>query len=213
MSVRRSVLTEHAVCDVSDRIQFFVGSELLPAAARRAAGLSQGLLAERAGTSRPTLSAYERGRKSPSLSTAERILSEAGFELALRKRVEFVERPGERGRTVFVPTALPRLSVEKAMASVVLPLHLNWSVPGRRFDLRDRRQRARVYEMVLREGTSDDVLAYVGGALLWTCGTSSCCQLSCDRPGRQWWVLLGGVAGHPIPAGTRRRVLLCHVKA
>lgn len=63
-------------------------------------------------------------------ATAERILSEAGFELALRKRVEFVERPGERGRTVFVPTALPRLIVEKAMASVVLPLHLNWSVPG-----------------------------------------------------------------------------------
>lgn len=52
------------------------------------------------------------------------------------------------------------------MASVVLPLHLNWSVTGRRFDLRERRQRARVYEMVLREGTSDDVLAYVDGALL-----------------------------------------------
>ena len=46
------------------------------------------------------------------------------------------------------------------------PLHLNWSVTGRRFDLRERRQRARVYETVLREGTSDDVLAYVDGALL-----------------------------------------------
>jgi len=47
-----------------------------------------------------------------------------------------------------------------------LPVHLNWSDPGRRFDLRDRSQRARVYEIVLREGTPDDVLAYLDGALL-----------------------------------------------
>ena len=65
-----------------------------------------------------------------------------------------------------MPTSLPRLSVEEALASVVLPLRLNWSAPGRRFDLCDRRERARVYELVLREGTPDDVLAYVDGALL-----------------------------------------------
>lgn len=134
--------------------------------ARRASGLSQDELARRAGTSRPTLSAYERGRKSPSLSTTVRILGEAGFGLQLVRRVEFVERVGERGRTILVPTSLPRLSVAEAMASVVLPLHLNWSEPGRRFVLRDRRQRARVYELVLREGTPNDVLAYVDGALL-----------------------------------------------
>lgn len=141
-------------------------SESLLLAARRAAGLSQGVLAERAGTSRPTLSAYEHGRKSPSLATAERILAEAGFDLVLRERVEFLERVGEQGRTIKVPTSLSRLSVEEALASVVLPLHLNWSTPGRRFDLRDRRDRARVYELVLREGTPVDVLAYVDGALL-----------------------------------------------
>jgi hypothetical protein len=45
-------------------------------------------------------------------------------------------------------------------------VHLNWSDPGRRFDLRDRSQRARVYEIVLREGTPDDVLGYLDGALL-----------------------------------------------
>jgi hypothetical protein len=43
---------------------------------------------------------------------------------------------------------------------------LNWSAPGRQFDLRDRAQRARVYEIVLREGASEDLLAYVDGALL-----------------------------------------------
>jgi len=45
---------------------------------------------------------------------------------------------------------------------VELPLHLNWSDPGRRFDLRDRHQRARVYELVLREGRPLDVLNYAG---------------------------------------------------
>jgi DNA-binding XRE family transcriptional regulator len=134
--------------------------------ARRAAGVSQEELARRAGTSRPTLSAYERGRKSPSLVTAQRLLGQVGFELAVQPRVGFVERPGARGRVVVVPTGLPRLDVDRALARVVLPLHLNWSSPGRGFDLRDRRQRALVYEMVLREGTPEDVLAYIDGVLL-----------------------------------------------
>ena len=49
---------------------------------------------------------------------------------------------------------------------MALPLHLNWSEPGRQFDLRDRRQRTRVYEIVLREGIADDVLTYIDGVLL-----------------------------------------------
>lgn len=49
---------------------------------------------------------------------------------------------------------------------VVLPLSLNWSEPGRRFDLADRGDRARVYEIVLREGQTPDLLTYVDGALL-----------------------------------------------
>lgn len=56
--------------------------------------------------------------------------------------------------------------MERALAVVQLPLHLNWSDRGRRFDLRDRRQRARVYEIVLREGGPDDVLSYLDGVLL-----------------------------------------------
>ena len=53
-----------------------------------------------------------------------------------------------------------------ALAAVELPLHLNWSAPGRVFDLRSRADRARVYEIVLQEGTPADILAYVDGALL-----------------------------------------------
>ena len=52
------------------------------------------------------------------------------------------------------------------MATVTLPLHLNWSEPGRAFNMTERRQRARVYEMVLREGTPGDVLTYIDGLLL-----------------------------------------------
>lgn len=61
---------------------------------------------------------------------------------------------------------LPRLSLEDACATVELPLHLDWSDRGRSFDLSDRRQRARVYEIVLREGGPADVLAYIDGGLL-----------------------------------------------
>ena len=67
---------------------------------------------------------------------------------------------------MLVPNSLPRLPLEDAFAVVELPLHLNWSDRGRRFDLRDRRQRARVYELVLREGRPLDVLTYLDGALL-----------------------------------------------
>lgn len=134
--------------------------------ARETAGLSQAALAKLAGTSRPTLSAYERGRKSPTLDTAARIVGKAGFDLTITPRIEFREVVVERGRPIRVPSVLPRLSLDRAFATVELPLHLNWSDRGRRYDLRDRRQRARVYELVLREGVPDDVLACVDGALL-----------------------------------------------
>lgn len=134
--------------------------------ARQEAGLSQAALAELSGTSRPTLSAYERSRKSPTLATTLRILDAAGFDLALARQVEFRSVDGGRGRMICVPNVLPRLPVEQALATVELPLHLNWSDKGRRFDLRDRRQRARVYEIVLREGAPDDIATYIDGALL-----------------------------------------------
>jgi len=61
---------------------------------------------------------------------------------------------------------LPRLLLGRALATIELPLHLNWSDRGRRYDLRNRWQRARVYEVVLREGGPNDVLDYVDAALL-----------------------------------------------
>jgi transcriptional regulator with XRE-family HTH domain len=134
--------------------------------ARASAGLTQDELARRAGTSRPTVSAYEHGRKSPTVATFARLLSGAGWELSAQPHVSFSHQSSPQGKPVWVPDTLPRLDVSRALATVELPLHLNWSALGRVFDLRSRADRARAYEIVLQEGTPADILAYVDGALL-----------------------------------------------
>jgi transcriptional regulator with XRE-family HTH domain len=134
--------------------------------ARKLAGLSRSELARRADASRPTLAAYAAGTKNPNLSTVERIVRAAGFDLDLVPRPTFHEAPVGRGRAVYVPDVLPRLPLNRAFGRAELPLHLNWTQPGRVCDLSDRRQRARVYEIVLREGTREDICNYIDGALL-----------------------------------------------
>ncbi len=133
---------------------------------RVSSGLTQEELARRAGTSRPTLLAYEHGRKSPTVATFARLLSRAGWELAAQPHLSFTQHTSAYGKPTWVPDRLPRLDVAHALASVELPIHLNWSAPGRVFDLRSRTDRARVYEIVLQEGAPADILAYVDGALL-----------------------------------------------
>lgn len=49
--------------------------------ARRRAGLTQRELARRSGVEQPVISAYERGRRQPTLPTLLRLLRAAGFEL------------------------------------------------------------------------------------------------------------------------------------
>jgi transcriptional regulator with XRE-family HTH domain len=134
--------------------------------ARRRAGLSQRALAERTGTSRERVSAYEHGHTSPTVATAERLLAATGHRLVAEPRIDFVRRDTGRGRTVEVPTRLPRLPAEQALATVILPVQLNWSQPGRTFHLTNRSERARVYEAVLTDGGPEDVLRYVDGVLL-----------------------------------------------
>lgn len=135
--------------------------------ARERSGLSQAELAAHAGTSRTTLNAYERGRKFPTASTLTRILDAAGFELALTPHVTFRTVPAPKGADYFVADHLWRLSPREAMRTITLPRRLEWSsVEPPVFDLRDRRQRARCYEIVLREGESADILAIIDGCLL-----------------------------------------------
>src|SRR3954468_3148472 len=57
--------------------------------ARGRAGLTQGELAARAGTSQATISAYESGSKQPSVATFSRLLAAAGARLS----VESVDAP------------------------------------------------------------------------------------------------------------------------
>jgi transcriptional regulator with XRE-family HTH domain len=142
-----------------------MGAELLERI-RQEAGLSQQELATRAGTSRTTLSAYERGRKSPTLATVSRLLETAGYELTAEPHVAFAEHPLRRGRPIFVADRLWRIPLGQAFADVTLPLTVNWSRPGHVFQLSDRRQRARCYEAVLREGMPADLLRFIDGALL-----------------------------------------------
>lgn len=61
--------------------------------ARQDAGLTQAELAERAGTSQATISAYEAGRKDPSATTLARVLAAAGARLTSEPRGFAVGRP------------------------------------------------------------------------------------------------------------------------
>jgi len=58
-------------------------SAQLIAEARSAAGLTQAALAERSGTSQPTLSQYEAGVREPRAATLRRIVRAAGADLEL----------------------------------------------------------------------------------------------------------------------------------
>ena len=142
-----------------------MGSTLLHEA-REAAGLSKTELAALAGTSRPTLSAYEHGRVSPTLDTFERILGSTGHRLVAVPLLQWREVEIGGGRLASVPDRLPDLPAREAVRAFELPLHLEWSRPGPVVDLADRRQRARAYEVVLREGRPVDIESVVDGALL-----------------------------------------------
>lgn len=141
-------------------------AETILGRARRGSGLSQRELARRAGTSQPTLSTYEHGTKSPTLAVAERIINSSGYDLDLAPRVTFTARSGARGAPFAVPDRLWRLDPADALATVTLPQRLYWSGSSRPFRLRERQDRIRVYELVLREGEPADLLTYVDGALL-----------------------------------------------
>lgn len=61
--------------------------------ARTRAGLTQAELARRAGTSQATISAYEHGRKAPSVETLGRLLAAAGARLTVAPGSSAVIRP------------------------------------------------------------------------------------------------------------------------
>jgi hypothetical protein len=103
---------------------------------------------------------------SPTLDTVERILAAAGCRLVTMPALSWHEVEIGRGRTAPVPDQLPDLPTRDAVRVFDMPLHLEWTRPSRSVDLADRRQRARAYETVLREGSPVDIESIVDGALL-----------------------------------------------
>ena len=141
----------------------------LVAQARRASGLSQAEVARRAGTSRPTLSAYEGGSRNPTLDTLERVLAANGQHLAAVPDPVFTRHRDRRGKPFYVPDQLPRLPIEAALGTIVLPPHVDWSPAGRPRNLAERSERLLTYQVVLAEGSPQDIQRWVDGALLVDC--------------------------------------------
>jgi transcriptional regulator with XRE-family HTH domain len=77
--------------------------------ARERAGLTQALLARRTGTSQATISAYESGRKEPSVATLDRLLAATGSRLAVV--------PG--ARPVVEPTPAQHARVGRSLVDVL----------------------------------------------------------------------------------------------
>jgi transcriptional regulator with XRE-family HTH domain len=146
---------------------------------RTQAGMSSGELAKRSRTTAAAIERIEGGGGVSRLDTLERVAGALGTKLVISMldrqaspsaaadpHVSFAEVKRRRGRPMFVPDRLWRLSIEDALVTVELPLALNWSQPGTRFQLHDRTERARCYEIVLREGMPADIVQFVDGALL-----------------------------------------------
>src|SRR6185436_5861983 len=91
-------------------------------AARRRAGLSLRELARRAGTSHSTLSAYETGRKVPTVETLDRIVRAAGFVAGvdLEPDVGGPDR-GARGRELVEVLELAALFPARHAATLDFP--------------------------------------------------------------------------------------------
>lgn len=89
--------------------------------ARRRAGLTQAALAARAGTSQATVSAYESGRKKPSVSTLSRLLAAAGARLAVEPARLAVVQPTPLQHKRAARELLEALTLAEALPSRPAP--------------------------------------------------------------------------------------------
>jgi transcriptional regulator with XRE-family HTH domain len=133
--------------------------------ARRASGLTQAQLAARSGTSQATLSAYERGLKSPTLKVAARILEAAGYDLNLRRLIDWVEHDAPGVGRFWVPNILWNVETPDCFTRLEFPDLINGG-PIRQWDLRDREQRKAAYEQLIRTGVPEDMIRWIDGPLL-----------------------------------------------
>ncbi|GAA1953138.1 hypothetical protein GCM10009798_10400 [Nocardioides panacihumi] len=132
---------------------------------RLASSRTQAELAAASGTSQSTLSAYERGIKSPTLAVAERIIESAGYTLAPAPRVTFRQIQGMHGlRPFWLADRLWQLPPGLAFREVTLPWHVA-HVAGS-LHLHRRRDRAIAYGALLQRGSPEAMLDTIDGNLL-----------------------------------------------
>ncbi len=131
---------------------------------REGQNLTQADISAITGIARPNIAAYEAGRREPKVSTAVKLLAAVNAEISVNSTVTWgwTQTP----RPYAVPSRLWRLPLDHAFATISTSDHVWWSGPQRTFDLADRRQRQRAYELFLREGGPDDIKPIVDGALL-----------------------------------------------
>lgn len=94
------------------------------------------------------------------MNTLRRLIQAAGADLRLELLEPFSARPTARARPLS-PSFVEESSQARPQAIVTLPHHVRWSGPRIQYDLANRQDRARVYEQVLREGTTADLRNWV----------------------------------------------------
>jgi transcriptional regulator with XRE-family HTH domain len=165
---------------------------------RLASGLSQAELAALSGTSQPTLSAYERGKKTPGLAVAERIVNAAGWNIALQPRVSFTEHPAPPGfRFPFtVPDRLWRLEAPACFRTIKFFDLVDEDNDKFWWDLSLRADRKLVYERLLTYGDEGHLRLYLDAALLidlWP-------EMDVPEPMRTHWAAVIDTTLHaPVP--------------
>lgn len=130
--------------------------------ARVTARLTQEALARRAGTTQSTLSAYERGTKSPTLTVTERILASIGYDLALTPHITFREVE-YRAYTWHVPNRLWRLDLVACFTPATVR---DQYCMTHGLDVDTRPGRIDAYRWLLEHGTPEQIFDHVDGALL-----------------------------------------------
>lgn len=166
--------------------------------ARLASGLGQAELAALSGTSQPTLSAYERGKKTPGLAVAERIVNAAGWNIALQPRVSFTAHPAPPGfRFPFtVPDRLWRLEAPACFRTIKFFDLIDEDKDKFWWDLSVRADRRLVYERLLTYGDEGSLRLHLDAALLidlWP-------EMDVPEPMRTPWAAVIDATLHaPIP--------------
>ena len=133
--------------------------------ARRARGLTQAQLAARSGTSQATLSAYERGVKSPTLKVAARVIAATGHDLNLRVHIDWVEHHPPGIVRFWAPNILWSVEPPDCFATLAIPDFIR-NTGMQDWDMRDREQRKGVYEQLIRRGLPQQMIRWMDGALL-----------------------------------------------